>query len=118
MGLFAVVNTNISIPELKRKKNIAEDAWEHEGPYLIVPKDADIVSALIASETDHGAIELPEKYAKAIDGMGEGDARTTSMTGKASIALFFLGRYLFGNEWYQNELHKHRNHIELNYKCH
>ncbi len=114
MGIFSVVDIDIQVSELKRRKEIAEDAWEHQGPYWLIPKDAEIISALIDSEQEHGSKQLPEKYAKAIEGIGE--TRITSMTGKASIALFFLGRYLFGNDWYDKELEKHENHLKLEYK--
>ncbi|MBU2497238.1 MAG: hypothetical protein KJ767_04220 [Nanoarchaeota archaeon] len=111
MGLLAIVGTDISVSELKARKEIAEDAWEHEGPYWLIPKDAEIISALIESEKEHGNKPLDEKIAKEIDGIGE--TRLTSMTGKASIALFFLGRNLFGNDWYNKELSKHESHIKL-----
>ncbi len=114
-ALFCAVNTSDLISEIKRRKiqDKPLEAWEHKGPYWFVPKDPDIVSALLSAQEDFEGVPLSDKHASAIDGIG--DTRLIRTTGKACYGLFAIGRHLFGEDWYQDQLEKHKDHVKISY---
>lgn len=111
-GIFTATHTNLTKDEIKKRKNIAADKWEHIGPYVFVPADdPDLMSAFIDSDTEHGGKTLPDRYSSKIEGLaGKNQLETTV---KSGYMLLLLGRQLYGSNWYKEALDKHKKHIEI-----
>ncbi len=110
-GIMSVVKSGISVEELLERKGGAEDSWEHEGPYVIVPLVEEIISSFIDSDTSLGNVPIPEKYACEISGLG--NTRTIETTGKSMFMLFLAGRRSFGSEFYDGLLEKYHDSLVL-----
>ena len=112
-AIFSLVESSLSRKEIKNRKNIAEDAWEFEGPYVFVPVDEEVFEALIDSDKSCGNIPMKDSTAKKIDGIG--NKKTVDTTGKAGAMLFLAGRSYFGNHWFYDQLAKHKEHVKFTY---
>jgi hypothetical protein len=111
-GIFSVAKTHLSAAEIKKRQPIAEDAWEHQGPFIFVPTDdSDLLESLIQSDQSHGAVPLQDKYASRIDGLA--NKKNIDTTGKAGLMLFLIGRHLYGDNWYKEQLEKHSEHVKI-----
>ncbi len=108
-GIMSVVNSKISIDEIKKNKAITEDSWEHEGPYIFVPVNEETIYSLIESDTSLGNIPIPKEYAREIDGLG--NIETLETTGKSGFMLPLLGRYFFGDKFYEEILEKYQDKL-------
>jgi hypothetical protein len=111
-GIMSVVYTALSPNDFNQRKQMAQDAWEHEGPYIFVPKnDPELLKALIESDVNVFGKPIDEKYAQLIKGLG--DKRTIDTTGKSQFMLYLLGRHLFGDDWYKRTLDEHSSKLSV-----
>ena len=111
-GMMSLVKSKIGLDEIRERKGIVEDAWEHEGPYLFVPiENQELYEAYIDSDLGLEANTIPEVHAKKIEGLG--NIRKIDTTGKSQIMLFLLGRYQFGQSWYEEMLEKYKDKLKI-----
>ena len=111
-GIMSVVESKAVNEEIMERKGIAKDAWEHEGPYIFVPlDDEEVYNSYLDSDLSLGANAIPEIHAKKIEGLG--NIRKIDTTGKSQAMLFLLGRYQFGEGWYDETLGKYKDKLQI-----
>ncbi len=104
-AVFSIVDTDLSIEKLMNRKNIAVDAWEHQGPFILLPTgEPELLEAYIASDTNNLSQPLPEKYATKIPGLS--GKKQIDTTGKSEFMLYWLGRFLYGSSWLKEVLER------------
>ncbi|UCD03731.1 MAG: hypothetical protein JSW73_04290 [Candidatus Woesearchaeota archaeon] len=121
-AVMSIIKSNITIDEIIKRKKLAKDSWEHDGPYVFIPKDKEIWDAFISSDIDHGNIPLEDHVFKEIRGLKMRDLNTKKVeeirniktTGKAGFMLPWAGRYLFGDSFFKEQLKKHKDHLKIN----